>query len=389
MNSELSSVTMDELCVDEPQTVGALHRAIDKTLTRIFFQVAALQCRPTCCAGSQSSVSSRDSCSSASLRASRPRLTRGEQHTPDPSRASTSTDSSPSTATVTAALAFADRNSGVVFSGLHEASGAPITPNEFLNNKASRLAPTLRLIITPPSPSPATPSTGAGPIVAEKDGEEDNAACPELPKFTLTLASPVSPRSPIHPPSPTTTPFTRTSYYALAAHAPPTARVPYLPQYCSHTLRPFVPLSSCKLCALQLLACETWWHSRNGNSNNSNNKNNKHKERNHGAAATLCPPQVLPATCTSTTRAIFYALGIPLGELDRSCADLDVVESIVLISLPAAQRRVNKKPVVFVRAPSSRMRVLFRRMRHILTAPARVPMIPMPGLAYRRAIARP
>ncbi|KAH9953362.1 hypothetical protein BC827DRAFT_1159275 [Russula dissimulans] len=375
MNSELSAVTMDELCVDEPQTV------------------AALQCRPTCCAGSQSSVSSRDSCSSASLPASRPRLTRVEQHTPDPTRPSTSTDSSPSTATetntVTAALAFADRNSGVVFSGLHEASGAPITPNEFLNNKASRLAPTLRLIITPPSPSPAT-STGAGPIVAEKDDEEEeNAACAELPSFTLTLASPVSPRSPIYPSSPTTTPFTRTSYYALAAHAPPTARVPYLPQYCSHTLRPFVPLSSCKLCALQLLACETWWHSRNGNSNNSNNKNNKHKERNHGAAATLCPPQVLPATCTSTTRAIFYALGIPLGELDRSCVDLDVVESIVLISLPAAQRRVNKKPVVFVRAPSSRMRVLFRRMRHILTAPARVPMIPMPGLAYRRAIARP
>jgi len=169
------------------------------------------------------------------------------------------------------------------------------------------------------------------------------------------------------------------SYYALAARAPPTSRVPYLPQHCSHTLRPFAPLSSCKLCALQLLACETWWHSRNGNDDNSN----------HGAAAgaTLCAPQVLPAACTPTTRAIFYALDIPLGELDQSCVDMDVAESIVLISRSAAQRRVNKKSVV--RASSSRMRVLFRRMRHILTAPARVPMVPTRTLGYRRAIVRP
>ena len=289
------------------------HRDLDKLTNLVFFKVDVLQYRPSC-----------------------------------------------SAETNTSGLAFVDCDSGVVFSGLRRASGEHITPNEF-RNESSSLAPTLRIII-PSSPSPVS-STDSGAIA-----ENEENACPELPSFTLTLASPISPRSPILPPSPTTTPFSPTSYYALAARTPPSARVPYLPQHCTHTLRPFAPLSSCKLCAVQLLACETWWNSRS-----------------HGAA-TLCAPQVYPATCTPTTRSIFYALHMPLGELDESCIDLDVVESIRFISRPAAQRKVNKKRVV--RASSSRIRSIFRRMGHILTAPTRVPMVPTRNVAYRRAIVR-
>jgi hypothetical protein len=57
-------------------------------------------------------------------------------------------------------------------------------------------------------------------------------------------------------------------------------------------------------------------------------------------------------------RAIHYALGLPLGELDRKCVDWDVVESIIFMPRPC---RVIKK--ASVRA-SSRVRGLFRRARH-------------------------
>jgi hypothetical protein len=39
-------------------------------------------------------------------------------------------------------------------------------------------------------------------------------------------------------------------------------RIPHLPQYCAHTLRPFVPLTDCALCEIQIPACEIWWNSR-------------------------------------------------------------------------------------------------------------------------------
>ncbi|KAH9980768.1 hypothetical protein BJV74DRAFT_83550 [Russula compacta] len=330
--------------------------------------VCALERTASSPAAFQSSVSLSDSCTSRTS-TSRPRLTRGEQHTPD-----SCTSQCPSIALSTPAqldVAFADRNSGVIFSGLLKASGERVTTQEF--RKTNTLAPTLHLVI-PFSPFPALAPAAATDTakkeqehVSTSEDDEPENVCP-LPSFSLTLATPISPRSPVHPPSPPT-PFTHASYYAMAARAPPNARVPYLPQYCPHTLRPFVPLSSCKSCALQLLACDTWWCSRGPE---------------HGKATLRAPP-VPPACSTPTTRAIHYALGIPLGEFDPSCVDRDVVEDIMFIPRVAASRR-GKKPVI--RAPS-RIRMLFRRARYLLTASARVPMVPMPTLVGRRAIVRP
>jgi hypothetical protein len=88
----------------------------------------------------------------------------------------------------------------------------------------------------------------------------------------------------------------------------------------------------------------------------------------------LCAPQVLPADCTPTTRAIFYALGLPLGQLDESCVDLDVVDAIMFIPscLPRRRRRrCGNKMAAAVRGSSSRIQVLLRRARHFFSAPAR------------------
>lgn len=87
----------------------------------------------------------------------------------------------------------------------------------------------------------------------------------------------------------------------------------------------------------------------------------------------LCAPQVLPADCTPTTRAIFYALGLPLGRLDESCVDWDVVDAIMFIpSSRPPPRRGNSKKLAAVRgSSSSRIHVLFRRARHFFSTPAR------------------
>lgn len=82
----------------------------------------------------------------------------------------------------------------------------------------------------------------------------------------------------------------------------------------------------------------------------------------------LCAPQVLPADCTPTTRAIFYALGLPLGRLDESCVDWDVVDAIMFIpSRPLPRRSNSKKPPAVRGSSSSRIRVLFRLARHFFT----------------------
>ena len=80
-------------------------------------------------------------------------------------------------------------------------------------------------------------------------------------------------------------------------------------------------------------------------------------------------PQVLPADCTPTTRSIYYALGLPLGKLDESCIDWDVVDTILFIRNRLPRRHRNRElPAGSFRkeVPSSspsRIRVLFRRAR--------------------------
>lgn len=87
----------------------------------------------------------------------------------------------------------------------------------------------------------------------------------------------------------------------------------------------------------------------------------------------LCAPQVLPADCTPTTRAIFYALGLPLGRLDESCVDWDVVDAIMFIpSFPPCRKGSSKMAAAARGSSSSRIHVLFRRARHFFSTPARV-----------------
>ena len=297
----------------------------------------------------------------------------------------------------------ADRASGVLFSsGLITASGTHVTAQEF--RKAPRaLAPTLHLFIPSGSPAPTKELPASS---KEAEEERDGTSCPSapLPSFALTLASPVtSPRSPIHAPHPPDKPFTHVSYYAQVARAraPPssTRRVPYLPQYCTHTLRPFIPLTNCPLCAIQLLACETWYNSRNTHTNTHTythadthapppplSKNRESRSKMTMAMVMLRAPQVLPADCTPTTRAIFYALGLPLGKLDESCVDWDVVDTIMFIpSCPSPRRGSSKKATAAVRrSSSSRIHLLFRRARHFFGTPARALVTRAPTLAIVR-----
>ncbi|KAI0297552.1 hypothetical protein B0F90DRAFT_1738050 [Multifurca ochricompacta] len=297
----------------------------------------------------------------------RPRFSRGERHGPDPcsSQCVSSSQGSFTSEKEQTTAAFVDRDSGVVFSHLYKANGERITVQEFQRKTEGELAPTLRLVI------PSSPSTT--PAYEEK--EEENSGF-DLPCFALTIPSPSSPRSPVIPPSPME-PFTRVSYITAAACAPSTMRVPYLPQFCPHTIRPHVSPRSCQVCTLQLLACDIWWYSR--------------------CETRLCAPLLLPATLTPTTRAIYYALELPLGNLDQSCIDWDVVEVILFMRRGATAPAANASPrsckghhpVVQSVRVSSRIRMLLRRARHIMSAPTRVPMIPTPNMApRRRAIVR-
>jgi hypothetical protein len=153
--------------------------------------------------------------------------------------------------------------------------------------------------------------------------------------------------------------YTSASYYDLARRAPLTERVPYLPQFCPHSVRSFVPppTSGCGLCSRQLLACDIWfsWSS--------------------ASMGKLQAPAVLPATCTVETRSIYYALGIPLGEINRSCVDREIVKSIIISRRTAVAYRDVKKPATH---GSSRVRTLIRRAGHVLIAPLRSPVMAMP-----------
>ena len=246
--------------------------------------------------------------------------------------------------------------------------------------KARGLAPTLHLVI--PSSSSSTSDSAAAAAAAPTraiyvDVEQDpyggeNAGPDLLPSIALTLPSPsIVPESPILYPTSVKRTFTRESYLDEVERAPRHMRIPYLPQYCAHTLRPFVPLTKCALCEIQILACETWWNSRN------------HDGRATAAAAglkkLLCAPQVLPAECTSTIRSIYYALGLPLGKLDETCIDWEVVDVIMFLpSRPSRWSRSRQPPPLaaayLASSPSllssssrSRIRVMFRRARRFFS----------------------
>jgi hypothetical protein len=98
----------------------------------------------------------------------------------------------------------------------------------------------------------------------------------------------------------------------------------------------------------------------------------------------LCAPQLPPAASTPTTRAVYYALGLPLGLLEPACFDSDVVAAVSFMRQPPRIRSsrstsnssgigIKSKPVpVATRAPApSRIRVLVRRARRVLSAPTR------------------
>ena len=213
---------------------------------------------------------------------------------------------------------------------------------------------TLRVVI--PSSSPAAPAHVAA--VATTTTRTSEASSP-IPTIEVVPPTPITPRSPIHPSytKESKAAYTLTSYYELARRAPRTERVPHLPQFCPHSVRPFVPLhtSGCASCALQLFACDTWysWSS--------------------ASTGALRAPAVLPAKCTVETRSVYYALGIALGEIDRSCVDQYIVESIIIARRTAAVCRIAKKKSA-ARGPS-RIHTLFRRARHVFSVPSHAPMM--------------
>ena len=97
-------------------------------------------------------------------------------------------------------------------------------------------------------------------------------------------------------------------------------------------------------------------------------------------------------------RAVYYALGLPFGRLERSCVDLDAVTAISFMRQSSRSRRcsqssdtsIKSKPVVVTRvpAPARILRVFVRRACHVLSAPTRVPMIPIRTVPRRRVIVR-
>jgi len=76
-------------------------------------------------------------------------------------------------------------------------------------------------------------------------------------------------------------------------------------------------------------------------------------------------------------RSVYHALGIPLGELDRSLVDQGIVKSIIIPRRTAVAFRVRGEKQSAVRE-SSRTRTLFRRACHVLSAPLRAPVMAMP-----------
>ena len=197
-----------------------------------------------------------------------------------------------------------------------------------------------------------------------------------LPSFALTVPSPISPTHPLSPTLPAPSPFTCDAYLAAAAGAPPTSRVPNLPPLrCPHMLY-LLPSHCCERCELQQLVCEIWWGSR---------------------GAMLCAPQVPAAACTPKMRAVYYALDLPFGRLERACVDLDVVTAISFMHQSSRSRRSSKssyiksKPVVVTRVPTPAriLRVFVRHARHVLCAPTRVPMVPIHTVPRRRVVVRP
>ena len=284
---------------------------------------------------------------------SRPRLSRGSCHTPDPRRSQLAPSSSEPLSSESSTVAIVDYDSGVVFSGLYTASGERITTHEFQTKPHRVLAPTLFLVIP-----------------------DSNTSSSSLPSFALTVPSPISPTFPSSP-IPAPSPFTREAYLAAAVSAPSTSRVPSLPpKRCPHMLY-LLPSHCCARCELQQLACEIWWGSR---------------------GAMLCAPQVPAAACTPKMRAVYYALGLPFGRLERSCVDLDAVTAISFMRQSSRSRRcsqssdtsIKSKPVVVTRvpAPARILRVFVRRACHVLSAPTRVPMIPIRTVPRRRVIVR-
>ena len=81
-------------------------------------------------------------------------------------------------------------------------------------------------------------------------------------------------------------------------------------------------------------------------------------------------------------RAVYYALGMPLGELDQSCVDWDVIKSIVF--MPRAYRMGIKVSKKAAGRESSRIRGLFRRARRVFSVPSRDSMTPTISIAHGR-----
>ena len=76
-------------------------------------------------------------------------------------------------------------------------------------------------------------------------------------------------------------------------------------------------------------------------------------------------------------RSVYYALGISLGEHDRSLVDQNIVKSIIIPRRTAVAFRVRGDRKSAVRG-SSRTRMMLHRVCHVLSTPLRAPVMAMP-----------
>jgi len=218
----------------------------------------------------ESHLTDDSTCSSPHQSGSRRLSTILEQvDSPDPSASPSDSTDSLLMNSADSAIRFVDEDSGTIFSRVQQASGAPISAEQFVLERSS-LRSSLSLHIGSPLPCSVT---------------DLDVHIESLPSFVLTLPTPASPQSPIFSPG---VHFTTEKFLDAAEAAAPNDRAPTLPQ-CDHGQGDKL----CRACEMQLLACRVWFQNADG-----------------GARAALHEPFVRPAQCTVRTRAVLASLGV-------------------------------------------------------------------------------
>jgi hypothetical protein len=196
-------------------------------------------------------------------------------------------------ATLRCLLSSVDYDSGIVFFGFYTASGERITTHEFQTKPHRVLAPTLCIVIP--------------------DSSSNSSNLPSFGRLS-------------HRPSRQPTHHRRSFRRHLLSRANPTSRVPSLPPSAGHTC-------SHATAVVRDTSCSSS-HAKSG-----------------GVRAVPCSAH-LRGACTPKTRAVYYALGLPLGPLERACIEQDTVTAISFMRQLPRSRRTNKSSDTSIKSKS-------------------------------------